>query len=244
MAEERVLTYRTAKSRPKPSCGQKKLPFNTPHVTLWPRCGYECWHPVIGGDAVSGSVSSWLVAFRDGDREAAELLWKRYYAQLIRIARSRLRGLRNPLSTAEDVALAAFEAFCRGFESGRYPHVCDRNNLWHLLLYITTCQSRMVARYESRQRRLSSCRVTTTNFALQLDAIADREPTPVLALETAEALGGLLGELDDGQLRDLAILRMEGYTTAEIAANLQCSVSTVERKLRRIRQIWSHHVGL
>jgi DNA-directed RNA polymerase specialized sigma24 family protein len=34
-------------------------------------------------------------------------------------------------------------------------------------------------------------------------------------------------------------MRLEGYTDQEIAANLDCSVSTVERGLRTIRSIWT-----
>jgi RNA polymerase sigma factor (sigma-70 family) len=195
------------------------------------------------GIAVTGSVSSWLIALRNGDNEAAERLWKRYYAQLVNVARSRLRRLRNRLSADEDVALAAFEAFCSGLESGRYPHVCDRTNLWQLLLYITICKSKMVARYELRKKRFVLPARSGDDKNSALSAVADREPTPALAFQAAETFSELLAELGDGKLRDLAIKRMEGYTVTEIAQNLQCSVTTVERKLRRIREIWSHHVS-
>jgi len=35
---------------------------------------------------------------------------------------------------------------------------------------------------------------------------------------------------------------MEGYTSAEIAAKLNCTLRTVERKLRLIRQIWEEAI--
>jgi DNA-binding NarL/FixJ family response regulator len=37
---------------------------------------------------------------------------------------------------------------------------------------------------------------------------------------------------------------MEGSTNSEIAAKLGCVESTVERKLRRIRDLWVDEVGL
>jgi DNA-directed RNA polymerase specialized sigma24 family protein len=35
---------------------------------------------------------------------------------------------------------------------------------------------------------------------------------------------------------------MEGYTSAEIAQKLNCTVRTVERKLRLIRQVWEEAI--
>ncbi len=194
---------------------------------------------------MSGSVTNWLAAFREGDREAAQLLWNRYYAKLVRVARSRLRGLPAPLSDEEDIALAAFESFCRAIEANRYPDVCDRKNLWHLLLFITACKATRAAQYETRSKRAFKrlVAVAPEDFH-EFDELVGREPSPTLALETAESLGRLLSELGDGQLKEMVILRMEGYRNAEIAALLDCSESTVDRKFRRIRQTWSHHIGL
>jgi DNA-directed RNA polymerase specialized sigma24 family protein len=71
-----------------------------------------------------------------------------------------------------------------------------------------------------------------------LAGLAGGEPTPEAAAEVAEECGRLLSRLGDGDLRRLAIWKMEGYTNAEIAAKLGKSVPTVERKLARIRQAW------
>jgi DNA-directed RNA polymerase specialized sigma24 family protein len=42
----------------------------------------------------------------------------------------------------------------------------------------------------------------------------------------------------DGELRTVAILRMQGYTTQEIATRLDCSSRTVQRKLEDIAALW------
>jgi DNA-directed RNA polymerase specialized sigma24 family protein len=47
----------------------------------------------------------------------------------------------------------------------------------------------------------------------------------------------LLHHLGD-DLRPVALAKMEDYTNQEIAAKLDCSLSTVERRLRFIRKIW------
>jgi DNA-directed RNA polymerase specialized sigma24 family protein len=48
----------------------------------------------------------------------------------------------------------------------------------------------------------------------------------------------LLDRLGDDKLRKLALLKMEGYTSAEIAKQFGCAVATVERRLRLIRGTW------
>jgi DNA-directed RNA polymerase specialized sigma24 family protein len=48
----------------------------------------------------------------------------------------------------------------------------------------------------------------------------------------------LLDQLQDNSLRIVALRKMEGFTVPEIARQLDCSPSTVERKLRAIRSLW------
>ena len=48
-----------------------------------------------------------------------------------------------------------------------------------------------------------------------------------------------LMELLTPELRAIAVLKFEGYTNREIAAQQTCSIATVERRLGLIRQIWS-----
>jgi DNA-directed RNA polymerase specialized sigma24 family protein len=48
----------------------------------------------------------------------------------------------------------------------------------------------------------------------------------------------LLDLLNDSELRQIAVWKMEGYTSDEIAQKLQCVTRTVERKLRLIRKLW------
>ena len=54
-------------------------------------------------------------------------LWRRYYSRLARLAAHRLRELPALRDQAEDVALSAFDSFCRGAEQGRFPDLFDRD---------------------------------------------------------------------------------------------------------------------
>lgn len=56
----------------------------------------------------------------------------------------------------------------------------------------------------------------------------------------ADACARLLDILGgSGELRRVAVWKLEGYTNAEIAALPGRSVSAVERKLNSIRAIWA-----
>jgi DNA-directed RNA polymerase specialized sigma24 family protein len=62
-----------------------------------------------------------------------------------------------------------------------------------------------------------------------------------LQLITDESFERLLFALDatgDADLKKLALLKLENYPTTELATELGCTVRTVQRKLKTIREIW------
>jgi DNA-directed RNA polymerase specialized sigma24 family protein len=194
-----------------------------------------------------GSVSDWLVGVQTGDEAAAQKLWERYFQRMVALARKKLQG--SPLRAAdgEDVALSAFDSFCRGAEGGRFPRLTDRNDLWRLLVVITARKAVDLANHETRQKRGGG--TVRGEEVLQigerlggLDQVVGREPTPEFAAQVAEEYQRLLGLLDDDVLRSVALAKMEGHTNEEIAARLGCVPRTVERKLRVIRSLWSQEV--
>ena len=74
---------------------------------------------------------------------------------------------------------------------------------------------------------------------MAFDQVVGREPTPEFAAQVAEECRRLLDLLADTKLRSVAVWKMEGDTTEQIAAKLACAPSSVERKLRRIRGLWT-----
>jgi DNA-directed RNA polymerase specialized sigma24 family protein len=80
---------------------------------------------------------------------------------------------------------------------------------------------------------------TKEGSAAGLAQVIGREPTPALAAQVAEACQRLLDALGEDQLRTVALGKLEGYTNDEIAAKLDLSRPTVERKPHRIRRLWT-----
>jgi DNA-directed RNA polymerase specialized sigma24 family protein len=191
------------------------------------------------------SVTHWLSQLQGGDSAAAQRLWERYFHRLVGLARARLQGHPRRAADEEDVALSVFRCLCEGAARGRFPHLDDRDDLWRLLVTLTERKAYNLARDERRLKRGGGAVVSAAGLLGPddsprggLEQIAGREPTPEFAAEVAEEYRRLLERLDDAELQSIAVWKMEGDTVAEIAARLGCALSTVERRLRLIRQIW------
>jgi DNA-directed RNA polymerase specialized sigma24 family protein len=194
-----------------------------------------------------GSITNWLDQLKAGDQAAAQPLWQRYFERLVRLAGKKLTGVRRRAGDEEDVALSAFDSFCRGAQRGRFPQLADRHDLWRLLVVITARKAFDLHRREQALKRGGGAVGGESALLGPPDAVpaeaglsqvVGNEPTPAFAAEVAEECRRLFDQLDDPGLRVLALLKMEGYTNEEIARHLDCALSTVERRLRLIRDTW------
>lgn len=200
--------------------------------------------------STGGSVSGWIDELKAGNHVAAQRLWERYFHRLVGLARTKLADGCRRAADEEDVALSAFDSFCRGAEAGRFPRLDDRDDLWRLLVTFTARKAFDQMRDENRQKRgggavlgQSALMGSGDDSETQLAWFVGREPTPESAAMVAEESRRLLARLKTEELRTLAVWKMEGYTNEEIAAKLDCALSTVERKLQRIRAAWQEEAA-
>lgn len=204
-------------------------------VTTRPKCAYfRIYERQSNMELSQGSVTNWFLALQDGDHQGAQVLWERFSRGLIRLARQKLADAPRQAADEEDVALSAFDSFCRATEKGRFKNLEDRDDLWHLLVVITVRKAIDYRKYESRRQPREAL--------IDLNDVLCREPGPELAVILAEEWGRLVGLLGDAELRSLVILKMEGHTDDEVAARLNCARRTVQRRLRLVRQIWEQEV--
>jgi RNA polymerase sigma factor (sigma-70 family) len=185
-----------------------------------------------------GSVTRWLGPLQEGDPAAAQQLWERYFRRLVGLARKKLQGAPRRAADEEDVALSAFDSFCRNAEQGRFPQLGDRDSLWRLLVTITARKAAHHLRDEGRQKRGGGADPESV-----LEEVLSREPSPEFAAEVAEQCRLLLGRLGDRELEAVALLRMEGYSVEEVAERLDCAPRSVKRKLALIRTIWEKEMA-
>jgi RNA polymerase sigma factor (sigma-70 family) len=168
-----------------------------------------------------------LEPLQAGDPAAAEQLWQRYFRRLVGLARKKLQDGPRGAADEEDVALSAFDSFCRAAEAGRFPHLDDRDSLWRLLLTITARKAAHLLRDESRRAGVPT-----------VEEVISREPSPEEAAQVVEEYERLLRQLASQDLQAVALWRMEGYSVDEIAERLGCVSRTVKRRLRLIRSLW------
>ena len=198
-----------------------------------------------------GSVTGWVGDLKGGDPTAARELWRRYFETLVRFARARLRSVSRAAEDEEDVALSAFQSFCRGVREDRFPDLRDRDDLWRLVVCITERKAYGQLRDHNRKKRGSGMvkgesafiDLQASNSGAGIDAVAGPEPTPEFAAEMVEAVNCLLAQLADDQLRQIALLKMDGYSNQEIAEKVGRAVTTIERRLRLIRKAWGREAG-
>jgi DNA-directed RNA polymerase specialized sigma24 family protein len=201
-------------------------------------------------DESQGSITQWIADLKGGDPGAANGLWERYFTRMVELARARLKASRgrDAGSDEEDAALSAFDSLCAGLARGQFPRLSDREDLWRLLVVITTRKVMAQARRQLREKRgggLVRPAADLADSGPDDDGILARavgsEPTPEFAAMVAEEYRRLLERLDDDVLRKVAVLRMEGHTSDEIAEHLGCARRTVARQLALIRRILATH---
>ncbi len=186
-------------------------------------------------------ISHWIERVKDGDSRAAYELWQHYYERLVRAARQKLLGSRRAMSDEEDVVVSVFESFYRAAQDGRFPDLADRDDLWRLLLKMSARKVIDRRRHQQRQRRGDgriplSLNAPQADDELQMIEVIGNEPSPEMVAMMTESFEKLLQHLGVGQLREIAVGRMEGYSNAELAARLNCSERTIERRLGLIRE--------
>src|SRR5205085_626675 len=159
-----------------------------------------------------------------------------YFRRLVGLARKKLQDTRRGAADEEDVALSAFTSFCKGALAGRFPRLDDRNDLWRLLVTLTARKAFDQRRNEHCQKRGGGAVLGESALmspgqdageVAGLEQIVGQEPTPAFAAQVAEECQRLLNCLDSEELRSIALLKLEGDTTEQVAAKLGCAPSTV-----------------
>lgn len=177
------------------------------------------------------AVTYWLQQLQAGNLAAAQPLWERYFGELVRLARARLDGTRRGMADEEDVALSAFDSFCRGVAEGQFPQLRDRKNLWSVLVTITARMAINLAKHERRRKRggghARTEGTTTEDEARTLDQVVGSEPTPAFAAQVAEERGRLLALLENEELKSIATWKMKGDSNARCTG--WCRTATASR---------------
>ncbi|MEY3174317.1 MAG: hypothetical protein RLZZ436_2231 [Planctomycetota bacterium] len=195
-------------------------------------------------DQNPGSVTRWIELLTSGDPAAVEFLWRRYFQRMVRLANSRVRRLSGAAADGEDIALSAFHGFCAAARRGDFPELDDRESLWRILVTCTLNRSRNLAARASAQKRSQPLQQVSLSDA-QHEQTRGKDVVAEL-VDASDQLLFLLQLLDredaTGELRQIALWKLEGMSNEQIARQLKRRTSLVGQKLRLIRLLWEVHL--
>ncbi len=190
-------------------------------------------------ESTSGSITRWIDLFRVGNADAAEQIWNRYFSSIVSVARAKLGIIPNGTLDAEDIALSAFHTLYRAASADRLPDMLDRGGLWQSLILITAGKVIDAKRREFSQKRGGT--LTDKTPLHLIDLVQNSEPDPALAAMFSEQFESLLNLLEERELQEIAMLKLEGFTNEEVSRRLDCGERTVKRRLAVIRRIWEEN---
>ena len=180
------------------------------------------------------SITGWIRGSEAGDGQSQEMLWNHYFDRVVRLARSRMYAIQASVYDEEDAAVSALNSVFRGIRDNRFPDLHSRDNLWRLMILIT--HRKLIAQKRRQAARISPA--VQDEASDRIDQIVCSEPTPEIVAEMMDETERLLNLLGDDKLRRIAVMRMDGLSTEEIAERLSSTSRTIRRKLERIRDIW------
>jgi DNA-directed RNA polymerase specialized sigma24 family protein len=189
-------------------------------------------------DALQSSVREVVRRVQGGDTIAEQRLWNEFYEKLLRYVevRVRRRGVPTGLIDEEAVTVSVLESVFKCAKQGRLQNVQDWSELFRLLLAMTN------RKFVDHWRRATARRVLPPTRILPLSQntfdLAEHD-LEGCSVAFDEQISLLLALLPDDLFRQIAVLKLAGYTLAEISEEVQRAVPTVNRKWQYIRRMWA-----
>ena len=189
--------------------------------------------------ASAGMLTNWhsfWERLERGESVAAEELFARYSEQLIQLASRNIHPALVKRFDGEDVVQSVFRTFFRRHGAGQL-RIEHSQQLWKLLVTITLCKTRSMARRHTAERR-----DVKLDQQIVSDAdLADRQPNPSDALALWEEIDLALKGLPP-KTGEILSARLEGKSKSEIASELNLSRQTIHRILNLVEERLSSRI--
>jgi hypothetical protein len=186
-----------------------------------------------------GSITQWLQRLHAGEADAAKEIWNRYYPRVVRLAALQLIKSDDRSIDEEDVAQSTFRTVYLAVMNGKYPDIEDRRDLWRLLLVSTLNRVRRHHRDSHTLKRSVNELVTQDQSRRRLIMEISG---PDAQAEMADLIETLFRRLDQedptGELRQIALLKLEEHSASAIARRLKRRKNHVLQRVRLIRILW------
>lgn len=192
----------------------------------------------------SGSISRAIAQNSQLDEEAAQLIWNRFFENLCRFASKKIYKRHRRLIDPEDIASSAMFALLDGIKNERFHSVSNRDELWQMLVMIASRKAISQARHLDREKRggVAKQEGDAALNGQRLEHVAEyivQSGDPAKFIEIEMTCRELLAALPHDKLREIALMRLAGFSNQEISVKFACSKRTIDRKLLLIREVWN-----
>ncbi len=181
-----------------------------------------------GAGKLTSTDHSLASRVKDGDQDAAHILYERYVQRVFGLVDAKLGAKLRASTDAEDIVQSVFRSMFHGVQEGNYE-VEPGSTLWNLLAVISLTKLRRRALHHHAQRR-------DIERLVSLQTVADAEAMDV---STDEFLNICVRETMQKLRpsdREILLLRIQGFTLAEISQQMSLSGRTIARRLRTSRK--------
>jgi RNA polymerase sigma factor (sigma-70 family) len=175
-----------------------------------------------------------LARARQGDAAALAALARQYEPEVRIIARVLLGPALRPYLDSMDLVQSVHRSLMLGLRQEKF-HPASPEQLVSLAL---TMVRRKVARQWRRHRRQQRLRAGAGDGASVADLLASLcspDADPARAAQLSDAVRHLCANLDETE-RQIMALRLEGYSTIEVARQLGLDADVLRVRLSRLRQ--------
>lgn len=177
-----------------------------------------------------------IAEFQAGSESAAQTLFDRYCERLMRLAKRRIGQRMTSRVDPEDVVQSAYRTFFTRVKNDEFSFH-EQDDLFKLLVRLTVHKAlRQIAYHRAAKRNPELEALQSSNPQEFLQQISAESATPdmeVALLDEFEQFMGQLQPLD----RDVLQLKLQGYSTVEIAEKLGSYDRKIRRVLERIQEL-------
>jgi RNA polymerase sigma factor (sigma-70 family) len=182
----------------------------------------------------AGEFTALLARGRTGDREALAQLARQYESKVRLVARVLLGTALRPYLDSVDLVQSVHRSLLLGLRESKFAVSSPEQ----LVALATMMVRRKVARkwrHVRRQQRLESGSAGLGEPSALLTSLTSAEADPARAAQSNDSIRSLWDNLDAPERR-LMELRLNGYNTDEIVADMGINAGAYRARMTRLRQ--------
>lgn len=182
------------------------------------------------------SVESFIRSLRAGDPGVTKEVFDQYVDRLVAMARKRISLRLAGRIDAEDIVQSVFRTFFHRAKQGQFQFSAE-DDVCRMLARITVHKTlRQVAHHQARKRDAGRDAGSGDDAQDLVVNLLSREPSPDETTALLDQMEHFISKLRPEE-RQVLELRMQGFSTLEIAKQLDQTDRKIRRLMERVREL-------